>query len=63
MVEDVKVPILRNQINVHTMQSHNGKNSSSDFWNPELYVDLNWFQIFKNLYVEQKLGGGIENSL
>lgn len=45
------------------MQSHNGKNSSSDFWNPELYVDLNWFQIFKNLYVEQKLGGGIENSL
>ena len=39
------------------MQNHRAKNSSSDFWNPELYVDWNWFQIFKNLYVEQKQGG------
>jgi len=37
------------------MQNHKAKNSSSDFWNPELYVDWKWFQIFKNLYVEQKL--------
>lgn len=53
--EDVTVTTLRNQTNVHTMQKHKAKNSSSNFWKPELYVDWNWFQIFKNLYVERKL--------
>ena len=37
------------------MQNHKAKNSSSGFWNPEHYVDWNWFQILKNLYAEQKM--------
>jgi hypothetical protein len=44
------------------MQNHKAKNSSNDFWNPDLYVDTHWFQIFNNLYVEQKLKK-IENKL
>ena len=36
------------------MQNHKAKNNSSDFCNPELYVDWNRFQIFKNLYGGKK---------
>jgi hypothetical protein len=34
---------------LHTMQNHKAKSSNSSFWNSDLYVDTQWFQIFKNL--------------